>query len=149
MAKNKEGKKGKGRVFLIIFIIIIAIGGGVYAGTLLAMNKKANNQTVYIKEAYYEVGQIFVNLSDENERRYAKLNLSISYDSENDDLAAELEEKSVAIKDIANFYFKSCRAKDFDPANEAILKGTLIERIDAKLTSGKLVDVYISEIIVQ
>ena len=68
--------------------------------------------------------------------------MSISYDSVNEDLAAELEEKAVVIKDIANFYFKSCKAKDFDPANEAILKGTLIERIDAKLTSGKLVDVY-------
>lgn len=149
MAKNKEEKKSKGKLFLIIFVIIVAIGGGVFAGTYFAMNKSAANEPVYIKEAYYEVGEIFVNLSDENARRYVKLNLSISYDSINEDLATELAEKAVAIKDIANFYFKSCKAKDFEPANEAILKGTLLERINAKLTSGRLIDVYISEIIVQ
>ncbi|MBU5454789.1 flagellar basal body-associated FliL family protein [Caproiciproducens sp. MSJ-32] len=149
MAKNKEEKKGKGRRVLIIFAVIAAIGVGVFAGTYFAMNKSAANEPVYIKEAYYEVGEIFVNLSDENSRRYVKLNLSISYDSSNKEIVDELNEKAVAIKDIANFYFKSCKAKDFEPANEAVLKGTLLEKINTKLTSGKLVDVYISEIIVQ
>ena len=104
---------------------------------------------MYIQEAYVEIGEIFVNLSDENSKRYAKLNLSISYDSSNKDLANEISEKQVAIKDTAVFYFKSLYAKDFEPANEAVLKGDLVARINKQLNSGLLIDVYISEIIVQ
>jgi flagellar protein FliL len=148
MAKdNKEKKKGK--LIFIVIAIILALGGGTFAGVFFYMNKNNGSQPVYIKEAFLEVGEIFVNLNDEDSKRYVKLNLSISYDSNNKDLAKELTDKSVVIRDVAIFYIKACKAKDFDPANEAILKGDLINRINQKLTSGVLKDAYISDIIVQ
>jgi flagellar protein FliL len=149
MADNeKKSKKGKG--LLLVILIILAIGGGTFGGAyFVMMNKNAENQPVYMKETYYEVGEIFVNLSDENANRYVKLKLTISYDSENKNLGTELTDKAVVIKDVANFYFKSLKAKDFEPANEAVLKGDLIKRVNQKLTSGTLQDVYISEILVQ
>lgn len=148
MAKdNKEKKKGK--LIFIVIAIILALGGGTFAGVFFYMNKNNGSQPVYIKEAFVEVGEIFVNLSDDDSKRYVKLNLSISYDSSNKDLATELTEKSVVIRDVAIFYIKACKAKDFNPANEAILKGDLINRINQKLTSGVLKDAYISDIIVQ
>ena len=148
MANDKKEKKG-GKIILIVVAIILALGGGTFAGVLFYMNKNNDSQPVHIKEAFVEVGEIFVNLSDEDSKRYAKLNLSISYDSTNKDLAAELEEKSVVVRDVAIFYIKACKAKDFEPANEAILKGNLINKINQKLTSGVLKDAYISDIIVQ
>lgn len=148
MANDKKGKKS-GKIIMIVIAIILAIGGGTFAGVLFYMNKNVDSQPVYIKEAFVEVGEIFVNLSDEDSKRYVKLNLSISYDSTNKDLATELEEKSVVVRDVAIFYIKACKAKDFEPANEAILKGNLINKINQKLTSGVLKDAYISDIIVQ
>lgn len=148
MAKDNKEKKG-GKIILIVIAIVLALGGGTFAGVFYYMNKNVNAQPVYIKEAFVEVGEIFVNLSDEDNKRYVKLNLSVSYDSSNKDLAEEISEKSVAIRDVAIFYIKSCKAKDFEPANEAILKGELINRINKKLTSGVLKDVYFSDIIVQ
>ena len=148
MAKEKGGKKS-GKIILIVIAIILALGGGTFAGVLFYMNKNNDSQPTQIKEAFVEVGEIFVNLSDEDIKRYAKLNLSISYDSTNKDLATELEEKNVVVRDVAIFYIKACKAKDFEPANEAILKGNLINKINQKLTSGVLKDAYISDIIVQ
>ena len=148
MAKEKGGKKS-GKIILIVITIILALGGGTFAGVLFYMNKNNDSQPTQIKEAFVEVGEIFVNLSDEDIKRYAKLNLSISYDSTNKDLATELEEKNVVVRDVAIFYIKACKAKDFEPANEAILKGNLINKINQKLTSGVLKDAYISDIIVQ
>lgn len=148
MANDKKGKKS-GKIIMIVIAIILAIGGGTFAGVLFYMNKNVDSKPVYIKEAFVEVGEIFVNLSDEDSKRYVKLNLSISYDSTNKDLATELEEKSVVVRDVAIFYIKACKAKDFEPANEAILKGNLINKINQKLTSGVLKDAYISDIIVQ
>lgn len=143
----KDSKKGSN--IIIIIGIILALGAGTFGGVYYFMNKKNANQPVYIQEAYVEVGEIFVNLSDENDKRYVKLNVSLSYDSSNKDLANEIAEKQVVIKDKAVFYFKSLYSKDFKPANEAVLKGDLVSRINKELNSGLLIDVYISEIIVQ
>ncbi|MCF0148164.1 MAG: flagellar basal body-associated FliL family protein [Clostridium sp.] len=143
--ENKSNKK----VILIVIIILILVGGGVFGGTYFYMSKNNATKPVFVKEGFVEIGEIFVNLSDENSKRYVKLNMSVSYDKANKDLSEELEDKKVIIRDVANFYIKSCDAKDFEPANEVILKGDLIARINQKLTSGVLKDLYISEIIVQ
>ena len=144
---NKR-KKGKNTI-LIIIVLLLVVGGGPFAGTYYFMSKNNTEKVVVIEEAFHEVGEIFVNLSDEGSKRYVKLNMTVSYDKKNKDLAAEITEKAVVIKDVAIFYIKSCKAKDFEPANEAVLKGDLIERINQKLSNGVLQDVYISDIIVQ
>lgn len=144
---NKEKKKGSK---LIMIIAILAIfGGGTFGGVYYFMNKNNSSQPVVIEEAFFEVGEIFVNLSDEGSKRYVKLNLSISYDKNNKDLAKEIEDKKVVLRDVAIFYIKSCKASSFEPANEAVLKGDIITRINQKLKSGLIKDVYISDIIVQ
>ncbi|MPL99950.1 hypothetical protein SDC9_46172 [bioreactor metagenome] len=148
MAEEKKEKK-KGNKLILIIAIVAVLGGGTFGGVYYFMNKDNASQPVVIQEDFFEVGEIFVNLSDEGSKRYIKLNLSISYDSKNKDLAKEIEDKKVVIRDIAIFYIKSCKAKDFEPANEAVLKGDIMTRINQKLTSGLLKDVYISDIIVQ
>lgn len=144
---KKENKKNKG--ILIVFLLLIFVGAGTFGGTYFIMSKNKASLPVVVEEAFVEVGDIFVNLSDEGSKRYVKLNMSISYDKANVDLAKELEDKKVVIRDVSIFYIKSCKASDFDPQNEVILKGDLISRINQKLTKGLLKDVYISDIIVQ
>lgn len=144
---NKE-KKGKKSLFLIIFLVLF-VGIGTFAGTYYFVSKNNIAAPVVVEEAFVEVGEIFVNLSDEGSNRYVKLNLSISYNKRNSELAKEIGEKAVVIRDTAIFYIKSCKAKDFEPANEVILKSDLISRINQKLSKGVLEDIYISEIIVQ
>ena len=143
-----DKKKGKNTV-LKVLVLLILVGGGTFAGTYYFMSKNNATEPMVIEEAFIEVGEIFVNLSDEGSNRYVKLNMAVSYDKTNKDLAKEIEEKSVVIRDNTIFYIKACKAKDFDPANETVLKGELISRINKKLTKGQLIDIYISDIIVQ
>lgn len=143
-----KNKKGKNTIVIVLFLLLI-VGGGTFAGTYYFMSKNNASEPIVIEEAFFEVGEIFVNLSDEGAKRYVKLNITVSYDKKNTELAAEIEEKSVVLRDISIFYIKSCKAKDFEPTNEAVLKGELINRINKKLINGQLKDVYISDIIVQ
>lgn len=145
MADKKKGKN----TLLIVLVLLLLVGGGTFAGTYYFVSKNNATEPVVIEEAFIGVGEIFVNLSDEGSNRYVKLNMSVSYDKKNKDLAQEIGEKSVVIRDIAIFYVKACKAKDFDPANETVLKGELISRINKKLAKGQLKDIYISDIIVQ
>ena len=142
-------KKNRKKTFLIIVLLLIFVGGGTFTGAYMYMSKSNASKPVFVKEGFVEIGEIFVNLSDEGSRRYVKLNMTVSYDTSNEDLSKEITDKKIIIRDVANFYIKSCKAKDFDPANEVVLKGNLIARINEKLTSGLLKDIYISEIIVQ
>ena len=146
--EKKEKKKGK-NVVLIVVLLLIFVGVGTFGGVYFFMSKNKASSPVIIQESFVEIGEIFVNLSDEGSKRYVKLNMSISYDKANKDLAKEIEEKKVVVRDVAIFYIKSCKAKEFEPSNEVILKGDLISRINQKLTTGVLKDVYISDIIVQ
>lgn len=145
MADKKKGKN----TLLIVLILLILVGGGTFAGTYYFVSKNNATEPVVIEEAFIEVGEIFVNLSDEGSKRYVKLNMAVSYDKTNKELAQEIEEKSVVIRDVSIFYIKACKAKDFEPENETVLKGELISRINKKLTKGQLKDIYISDIIVQ
>ena len=90
MAEEKKEKK-KGNKLILIIAILAVLGGGTFGGVYYFMNKDNASQPVVIQEAFFEVGEIFVNLSDEGSKRYIKLNLSISYDSKNKDLAKEIE----------------------------------------------------------
>ena len=145
MADKKKGKN----TLLIVLVLLILVGGGTFAGTYYFVSRNNATEPVVIEEAFIGIGEIFVNLSDEGAKRYVKLNMSVSYDKKNEDLAQEIEEKAVVIRDVSIFYIKACKAKDFDPANETVLKGELINRINKKLTKGQLKDIYISDIIVQ
>lgn len=144
----QEKQKSKKTISIVLFLLI-CVGVGTFGGVYFFMSRNNASKPVFVKESFVEIGEIFVNLSDETSKRYVKLNMSVSYDKSNKDLAKEIEEKKVVIRDVAIFYIKSCNANDFEPANEVILKGDLISRINQKLTSGILKDVYISDIIVQ
>lgn len=143
-----EKKKSKKLIIIIIALVVVgvAVFAGVYFGMSMNGEKKEPKPVV---EAYSEVGEMFVNLSDEGGKRYAKIILSLSYDSENKDLTEELATKQVALRDTAIFYFKSLKAENFTANNEGVLKKELTERINKNLKSGLIIDVKFNELLVQ
>lgn len=148
MADEKKEKKSGKKSILTIILTLVVLGAGSFAGVYLYMNKTADKEVV-IEEAFFEVGEIFVNLSDKERKSYAKLNLSISYDKTNKNLPVELEEKKVVVRDTVIYYLKSCTTDSFTPSNEEALKKELTSRINSKLKDGTIINVYISEIMVQ
>ena len=103
MAEIKQEKKKSSKLIIIIAILAI-LGGGTFGGVYYFMNKNNASQPVVIEEAFFEVGEIFVNLSDEGSKRYVKLNLSISYDKNNKDLAKEIEDKNISFRLLTNHH---------------------------------------------
>ncbi|MGL5085582.1 MAG: flagellar basal body-associated FliL family protein [Clostridium sp.] len=140
----------KGKKIIGFIALIVVLGVGTFAGVYFGLSKsEGEEKKIVIQEAFHEVGEIFVNLSDDNAKRYVKLKLSASYDEKNKDLGAEIEKKHVVMRDVANTYFSTCKAIDFEPINREKLKSDLIARLNQKLTGGTIIDIYISEIIVQ
>lgn len=146
------------RTKILGFIVaIIVIGAATFGGVYLSLTKLEGREKVEIKqegggkveESFHEIGEIFVNLTDDNAKRYVKLNLSLGFDKKNKDLLAEITEKQVVMRHVAISYIRSCTTKDFEPVNEEQLKKELIERLNKELTKGTILNIYISEIMVQ
>ncbi|AYE33420.1 flagellar basal body-associated FliL family protein [Clostridium septicum] len=145
--KDKDGNKGK--KIIVIILALVVVGAATFAAVYFAESKKVSAGEVVIEESYNDLGEVFINLSDEGGRRYAKLSASIGYDKSNEELGKEIEDKKVAIRDTAIYYFKSCKAKDFNAESETNLKGELVKRINQKLRTGAIRDVYIKDIVIQ
>lgn len=143
-----ENKKGKSIIVIIIGLIIIGVA--VFAGVYLGLSRgNGADKVITIEEAYSEIGEIFVNLSDEGGKRYAKISITLTYDSKNKDLTSEIETKQVALRDATIFYFKSLKVENFSSGNEEMLKKELIERMNKNLKTGLIIDVKFNELLVQ
>ncbi|MBX7397761.1 flagellar basal body-associated FliL family protein [Clostridium chauvoei] len=149
MAKDKNEKTGTFKKIIIGILILAVIGLGTFAGVYFGMSKKATAGEIIIEETYCDLGEIFVNLSDDGQKRYVKLTVSIGADKSNEYLLNEIKDKKIVLRDTTIYYFKSCKAKDFTAENEVNLKGELVKRVNQKLKLGLVRDVYINDIIVQ
>ena len=143
----------KGNKILGFIVAILVLGVSTFGGVYFYLTKVEGTETVkkevVIEEAFHDIGEIFVNLNDDKVKRYVKLKLSVSFNKGNENLATEISEKQVVMRDVSIYYLKSLTADAFEPENEEKLKSDLIGRLNQKLTKGAVLEVYISEIIVQ
>ncbi len=144
----EEKKKGKGKLIIIIVVALLLLGGGVFAGVYYGMSK-ANSEEAPIVEAYTELGQLLVNLSDEGSKKYVQMTATVTYDSANTEVGEEITTKLVALRDSAIFYLKSLKASDFTADNEVNLKRDLVQRLNSNLKSGTIIDIKFNELLVQ
>ncbi|MGN2369720.1 flagellar basal body-associated FliL family protein [Clostridium cagae] len=154
MGKDKElkGKSGNMKTIIIFVVALLIVGGGVFAGTYILMQK---NATIVVKEqsidiTYVDMGEITANLADEDGKRYFKGQISIGYDKTDKDAKTELEEKKVVVRDAIIFYLKSLKIDYInDTNNEKEIKDQLMDKINKQLTKSKIVDVRFDSIITQ
>ena len=137
----EEKKKGKGKLIIIIVVALLLLGGGVFAGVYYGMSK-ANAEEAPIVEAYTELGQLLVNLSDEGSKKYVQM-------TANTEVGEEITTKLVALRDSAIFYLKSLKTSDFTADNEVNLKRDLVQRLNSNLKSGTIIDIKFNELLVQ
>ncbi|MBB6714627.1 flagellar basal body-associated FliL family protein [Clostridium gasigenes] len=140
----------KGKKIIGFIVVLLVIGGATFAGVYFTSMKGGDTaKVVVIEEITSDVGEVFVNLSDADAKRYVKLKLSIGFDEKNKELTAEVEKKHAVIRDVVIHYFESCTVENLQAANEEALKSELIKRLNQKLTKGVILNVYITEKIVQ
>lgn len=162
-------KKSGGKMMLIIIIVLILIlliGGGLAAFLLLSGNDDvapSNTQqqsTQQVKTPgqrsenlisigpMYPMDQFVVNLLSESGSRFLKTSLDIELDSE--DLAAEMDIKKSAIRDII---IRTLSSKTFEEVStmkgKDKLKDQIVERVNAALADGQVKNIFFTDFVVQ
>lgn len=135
---NESGKKMNPLV--IIILLLVVVGAGTFGGVYLFMQKNNTGEVTEEKVPILEAAT--VNLNDESGKKYVKASVYISYDKKNSDLADEITNKTVEIKDKTIFYLKSKSSEDFTSDNEETIKKELVSEINKLLKKGSIINVY-------
>lgn len=160
MGAEKKTKKGSKIILIFIAVVFgfLLVSGSVFAGYYFATKNAAtmvtqvNKATEKDKEASegttLELGEFLVNLADEGKPRYLKLKIFVGYNV-NEEFAKELEVKKPIIRDTFNNVLRTKKTTDIIPSGEEALKKELLAKVNELLKSGKVTNVYFSEILVQ
>ncbi|GFR35596.1 flagellar basal body-associated FliL family protein [Thermobrachium celere] len=150
-----ENKNNKLLITLVIFTLILVIVLGIALGYFIFFKDKTKNSTtqnVKIEEKIFDLNEFVVNLSDEN-KTYIRLKISIAYDKKNKKLDKEIPEKVPAIRDAVINILRSKSSKDFETTsnqnNLNNIKTELINSINNNLQNGKIINIYVQDIIIQ
>ena len=125
---------------------MLLLGAGVFGGVYL-LNSMSSTETTYV-----DLGEVKVNLADDNAKKYFKGNISLGYLKSDRSSKKQLvkEKQLVVAKDAVNFYFKS-KKSDYldDAANIDKIKDELISCINSNLHNAKVTDIKFSSFTVQ
>jgi flagellar protein FliL len=156
--KEKKPKKGSKVVLIIVGVVVglLLIGGVAFGGYYFAAKNAPSADKVEAssekskdgQELTFEVDEILVNLADEGKARYLKIKIFIGY-MDSKELASELTTKKPIIRDTINNTLRTKKTTDLTAEGEELLKNILSEKINGLLTTGKITNVYFSEILIQ
>lgn len=152
LKKDKSSKSNKG-VMVILFILgLLVLGAAAFGGVYLFMKTKATiaEKPVVVENAYADLGEFTVNLSDESQKRYLKCQISVGYDKSDKKTPEDLITNTVVVKDVIIFYLRNHDSEFMnDTTNEEIIKKDLVENINKALPIGRVTDIRFSNYIVQ
>lgn len=146
MAAIENKSNNKGKIIMIVILLLIAVGAGVYFVTLNMVKSKATEK---VQLDYYDLGEIFINLNDEGGKKYLKTQVSLSYDNKNEKLKSEIDKDKPQLKDIAIYYFKAKKSNDFSSTKESEIKKGLLTEVNKHLNAGQINGVQFQELLIQ
>lgn len=162
--EEKSKKKGKGKIFklLILLILLGGVGFGAWKFVLPMVTggggdepqqseqsgSAQQGQAGSSKNIVVGLPTFTVNLADPLGRRYIKLTLEVEVNSE--EAAKELENNTAKVRDAINMLLSSKSYADLAPAeNKILLKNEIVERLNQILGGPKVARVYFVDMAIQ
>lgn len=146
---EEEESKGHGFIIFLSILCLIIVGGGAFAGFYFYKSNSANTKPV--EKAYVNVGEITVNLSDENGKRYIKTGVYVGYDKNDKKAKKQLtrDKQLAVVQDALGFSLKKKTSDYFKGDYEEELKSELIDVVNKKVQDFKITDIKLINLIVQ
>jgi len=149
ISKTKKGGKKKFLLFLIIGVLIIALAGGVVAFLTSKKEGKEKGKVTRHKDTIiYNMEPIVVNLFDPTGKRY--LQVSLALELENKKLEEEIKHNEPKIKDAIIMVLSSKTPEEvLQPGAKELIKNELLHKINSILGEKVVLNVYITQYIVE
>ena len=150
-AASKNGGKKKLLIFLIIGLLIIGIAGGL---VIFLTSKKGREGKKYVKKevpepaVLYNLDPIVVNLFDPTGKRYIQIRLALALADKKAE--EEIKNKEPIIKDAIITYLSAKTPEEvIQPEAKEVIKKDLLKKINEALGEDWVLEVYITQYIVE
>ena len=161
---QEQKSKGRGKLFIILGILLILLGGaGLFAYKTFFTKKenpveKAKQEELKkieeeIKKAekpgiMYNLGALIVNLADRDALTFLKVTITLELD--NQQIQQQVEQRLPQIKDAIISLISSKTSNEIKtPEGQEKLKEEILKRTNAILPAGGIRNVYFTEFIIQ
>lgn len=146
MSETKAKGSNKLIMILLIFTLLIVLTvAGVFSYFIFFKDGGTSTKKA-VAEKTFELDEFVTNLADES-TTYIKLKIVLGYEGK--ELDKELPTKVAAIRDTINTTLWSKTSIDFSGKGTETVKKELLQSINSKLESGKIINIYLNEIIIQ
>ncbi|MCX7823007.1 MAG: flagellar basal body-associated FliL family protein [Syntrophobacterales bacterium] len=155
--KEQPKKSSKVKLIIILLVGLIALGGGGFFAYTKFFKKKQTEESGAKPEPekkpadkviLHSMETFIVNLADPGGKRYLKVTMQLELD--NQKVLEEISKETPRIRDIILTILSS---KEFDdistlPGKNA-LKRELVTKLNASLRTGRVLNIYFTEFLVQ
>ncbi|WP_022850994.1 flagellar basal body-associated FliL family protein [Limisalsivibrio acetivorans] len=162
-AQQEGGGKKKSKLKLIIILLVVLIilgGGGFGAYMFLFKEKPAENPSAQQNEQVptnepQQIGELYpfdsfiVNLADPGGSRYLRVTLQVEL-GQSKELKEEMDARKPQLRDAILTILSSKRFEEVNSSQgKMILKQQITRRLNSLLTKGQVLNVYLTEFVVQ
>lgn len=148
-SKESTKEKGSSKVMILIALLLILLIGSVcFTGYIFLTKDKGEAVETVIDESVYELGTFAVNLAEKSPMRYAKITISLGYDTESK-LVEELTKKHNKLRDFVNSVLMSKTADQLNSEGIPLVKKEILDGINEMLGEEKAINIYFTDILIQ
>ncbi len=152
--EKAEKKGGMGKFLIILVAVVIIVAAGTYfVVTKFIIKPAPGTPTPQITIGpTYDLEPFVVNLADQDRKRYLKVVMQLELENDkkvSKKLQKEIEDKLPVIRDAIITLLSSKKSSDIStPDGKMKLKKDIINTLNSKLVSGKIVNVYFTEFVI-
>ena len=141
--------KGKRGLVLIVIAVLVVVGGGLGALRLLGRQADAGQVAAAARVVEtVEAGHFVTNLSDPMRERFVEVTVQVEVEGEG--AAASLAERQAVVRDRILYVLRSTRYEDLcGGEGMANLAAAIRQALSGVVTTGRLLNVYFTDFIVQ
>ncbi|RJP61236.1 MAG: hypothetical protein C4541_02555 [Candidatus Auribacter fodinae] len=134
---------------LIVMILVPVIGFGIAAKVLMSdSEKKTDSLEDNEMGEVYPLETIVVNIANTHGTRY--LRAGITFEVSGKEVIKELDKRNSQVTDILIMILSNKELNDLiDTAGKNQIRREILDKVNAKLTDGKLKNIYFTEFVIQ
>lgn len=168
-ASQPKKKGGLIKIIIIAVVALILVVGGVFAFLTFFGGSSSTEEAAATEEVVedplavepaqktnseagimYDLPALIVNLTDPSGAKYLRVSITVEIPPKNEKLMAEIEQKLPKIKDAIIMILTSKTAEEvFTSQGKTSLKREVERRINSLLANGRIMDVFITDFVVQ
>jgi len=136
-------------LMLSLFVFMYINGDKNKAQSAPAANINTVNVKAAVDEKTVDLDEFVINLADNDKRAYAKIKVSIAFDSKEKKLEKEINTKIPQIRQIINLTLMNKKSEEINNVqNLSKIISELIVKMNDIMTTGKITNIYIRDILI-